>query len=107
MTLYNSPSPLSSLHKNTGSHRFNSIILNTFLQWLGLSQPFTSETWCTAHHHEVKMAGRRTEGLSFPTVNSNTSTPGTLTCTVALSDMHIETLKKILEIHDCPGSWET
>lgn len=32
MTLYNNPIPLASLHKNTGSHRFNSIILNTFLQ---------------------------------------------------------------------------
>lgn len=32
MTLYNSPIPLPSLHKNTGLHRFNSIILNTFLQ---------------------------------------------------------------------------
>lgn len=32
MTLGSSPIPLSSLHKNTSSPRFNSTVLNTFLQ---------------------------------------------------------------------------
>lgn len=40
------------------------------------------------------MARSRAEGLSFPKVNSNTPTLGSLTCTVALSDVHIGALKK-------------
>lgn len=56
MTLDNSPIPLASLHINTGSLRFISIILNTFLKILfGLQQPLTPKTWCTVHYHEIKM----------------------------------------------------
>jgi len=36
----------------------------------------------------------RAEGLSFPTVNNTTPPPGTLTCTVALSDVHTGVLEK-------------
>lgn len=93
MTLYNSPNPLASLHKNTGSHRFNSIILNTFLQRFKSSTTF--HFWNLVHSTSPwgQNGKKQNRGFEF-SVNSNTSTPGTLTCTVTLSDVRIGTLKK-------------
>lgn len=44
------------------------------------------------------MARSGTEGLGFPNGNSNTPTPDTLACTVALSDVCIGAFKKYQKV---------